>query len=465
MPALSDLFKGAGAEFLPDQKALGSKIISEAHINDSLLILANLTSSMTNESKFVGSTTSRDIRRYIYGMKNRDDTVHHYGLVRMLAWLPDDAKSAFLPRTITERKKFSVRLDLTAQVIEIAGGVPQPGPRPQARRQHDLAVQSEQLVAQRAKEFGVWDPKNRRPLPSSPPWYEIGLVADALDRLRKLPPHLSWQTEMLALEDAWNEGQEQVQNESSAKERGSGIPLSRELQKLRLLRTKFLTMRKAKIVPQEWANRQNDIDKAERELFSRGQVQSALAASREDIQKKAAILHAEMDKGRKDLALLARKYIDDRRGFDQQPPLLQWDRRTSEPLVVKNDEFYPAKKMALLDFKPAPEHLDRLSDFDTRTCFDYILSTLFRNPAQSVRNHLMTIVQGGLEEFMERVPDLSNISKGGNLDLDDLRIRTVPIELLVQLALALETWPFRMETHEMIMATGRKKSSVLLDDK
>ncbi len=171
-----------------------------------------------------------------------------------------------------------------------------------------------------------------------------------------------------------------------------------------------------------------------------------------------------MAKGRHDLALLAKKYIDDRRGFEQQPPLLQWDRRTAEPLLVKDEEFYPHQKLALLDIQPVPDVLEKLNDFDKRTCFDYLCSILFRNRSQPARIDLEAIAQGGLHEFLEKVPDIRNPLKGGQPNLDDLRSRTLPIDLLVQLALALEKWPFRLQTHQMIMQTGRRKSSVILED-
>lgn len=394
---------------------------------------------------------------------NQEHSLHHYGLVRMLAWLPDDEKTTFLPRTITERKKFSVRLDLATHVSEVAGGALDNGRVQQARRQHDLAVQSERRVAQRAKNSGVWDPENRRPPASTPPWYEIGLDIDALDQLRRLPHKLPWQIELLDSEDAWRECQQKVGKQPSIARNGIGRPRSPEPENMRFLRAKFLTVRKTKMVAQEWANRQSELDKSEIALHTVSQVPPTLAAAKEEIQQKAATLHAEIGQGRNDLALLAKKYIDDRRGFEQKPPLLQWDRRPSEPLVVKDDEFYPPKEMALLDLKPVPEALDKLNDFDKRTCFDYLCNILLRTPAQSVRNDLTAAVQGGLDDFIERVPDLGNRLKGGNPNLDDLRVRTLPLDLLVQLALALETWPFRMQTHEMIMNSGRRNSNLPVD--
>jgi hypothetical protein len=34
--------------------------------------------------------------------------------------------------------------------------------------------------------------------------------------------------------------------------------------------------------------------------------------------------------------------LDDRHALKQKPPLLMWDRRENEPLVVDKDEFWPA---------------------------------------------------------------------------------------------------------------------------
>ena len=425
-------------------------------INDSLLILANLTGGKAFKSRS-DQPTATIIPQYISGILNQENSIHHYGLVRMLAWLPDDEKATYLPRTITERKKYSVRLDLVTRLSEIAGAPLDDVPSSQARRQHDLTLQSMQHVAQRAKASGVWHSDSRRPPAPTPPWYEIPLVSDALDQLRKLPHKLPWQKELLALHDTWRRPQRKVDKHASEARRPKGRPRSEEPESLRLLRAKFLTVRKTKVVAQQWADRQIELDRSRIDAHRARQSPAILAAREKDIQQKEAALCAEMTKGRKDLALLARRYVDDRRGFEQQPPLLQWDRRTAEPLLVKDEEFYPPQKMALLDIQPVPDVLEKLNDFDKRTCFDYLCSILFRNLAQPVRTDLEAVAQGGLDEFLERVPDLSNPLKGGHPNLDDLRVRTLPTDLLVQLALALEKWPFRLQSHEMIMHTGWRK--------
>ena len=459
MSVLPDLFRIPGAECLPDQTPVASNMIPTGGLNDSLLILANLTSTKGTGARLRGSASATNLQLYVRGMMHLENSLHHYGLVRMLAWLPDDEKLAYLPRTITDRRKFSLKMDLAAHVNEVAGGLVEPGPRRPTQRQHDLAIESEQRLAQRVKHSGVWDPETRRPPATAPPWYEIGLGTDAIEQLRRLPQKLPWQVELLALEDAWCKREKEVQRTLAKASESLRGQRDKPPENLGILRTKFLTTRKATVVAQEWGKRQSELDRRDVALHRAGQIPSRVAAQKEEIQREAATLHAEMEEGRRDLAELAKRYIDDRRGFEQNPSLLQWDRRPAEPLVVTDDEFYPPKKMALLDLTPNPGGLQKLDDFDKRTCFRYLCSALWRRPAQSVLNDLPTVVQGGLDEFCERVPDLRNLLKGGNPNLDDLRVRTMSPELLVQLVLALETWPFRLPTHEMIMNEGGRNVS------
>ena len=438
-----------------------SKSKSKGVTNDTLLILANLTGVKAIQPK--NGTSIKAMHHYINGIMNQENSFHHYGLVRMLVWVPDKEKAAYIPRTITERKNFTVRLDAVARVDEIAGA-DEIENLPHSRRNHHLTIQSEQLTSERAVKCGVWDPEDRRPHPSTPTWHEIDVASDALDQLRRLPDKLSWHAELLELEDALNARQAESPNQDIKARRGRGRPPAELPKTLRTHRARFLTTRKAYLIPKQWANRQAKLDKAEVDLISRDPMSAKYAAKRNTIQKQTSKLLAEMAKGRRDLVIVARKYIDDRRGFEQVPPLLQWDRRMAEPLVVQDDEFHPAKKMALLDIKPVATSLDQLDTFEKRVCFDYLCNMLFRNPAQPVRNDLTTVVRGGLDEFVQQVPELLNPLNGGHPNLDELRARTLPVSLLIRLALALETWPFRMQTHGMIMGTGRRKRNVMLVD-
>lgn len=461
VPDLSDLFSGAAAKYLPDQTPLTSNVVSEARTNDSLLILANFGSLKSAHVKFDSTASNKIIHRYINGIMNPAETYHHYGLVRMLVWIRDTEKKMFLPRTVSHRKKFTVRLDLVAQVAEIAGCARVEEAINGVRRQHDLAVESMQLASERAKDHGLWDPESRRAPPPSPAWFEIEPGPDALSQLRSLPQRLPWHDEIIALQEAWDANPESKVKPIKAK---NGRPRSAGPENLRHIRAKFLTMRKAKAVAHEWARRQNELDREELRIWDTAAAASPTTAQKEAIQQKKAALHTEIRLGRADLIRFARKCIDDRRGFEQQPSLLQWDRRTGNPLIVADNEFYPENTLSLLDFQPVPTALLRLSDIDKRTCFDYLCGILFRNPSAGIRAGLATAVQGGLDDFLARVPDLRNPLKGGNPNLDDLRPRTLPLDLLVQLALALETWPFRPQTHEMMMASRKVVSNVLLED-
>lgn len=483
---LSDLFsQRAATEYLPDQTPVGSKDIFKNTINPSLLILANFTNYGAKDPKYERSISQKYIREYLLGIMDPEQSFHHYGLVRMLAWLRNQDKNTIIPRAISDRHKFTVRLDVVAQVNEVAGGAYEISHRSAPRRQHELTLRSEQLVAQRAKDAGILTPENRKPPPSSPPWYEIGLGDGALDQLRQLPHRLPWQERFLEMYEEWGKGNKNTgenpfkamkrkpERSSSGARRGKivrssvkGRPPSKEPREWRVLRTRFLTVRKQNIEAQDWANRQIELDKAEMKLLAGEQPASKYLASMKAIRRKADKLHAQINAGRIDLFRLVRKYIDDLRGFEQNPPLLQWDRRNAEPLLVSPNEFHPAQKLTLLDLQPVTDSLRKLSDLDQRTCFEFICHCLFRYPTQSMRDVLKTVVQGDIDDFLEKVPDLLDPSKGGNSNLDDLRARTLPVDLIVQLALALEKWPFRMQAYEMLVmiAGKREKNQMLVDD-
>jgi hypothetical protein len=145
--------------------------------------------------------------------------------------------------------------------------------------------------------------------------------------------------------------------------------------------------------------------------------------------------------------------------------VLAWDRREVEPLWVDKDEFYPSKPLALLDFQPRPTALLlRLDTPEKKLCFDYLTSTLLQNPGRSVAHGLEQMVHDGLNQFLEKVPSLRDPQQGGNPDLDDFRIRSLPVGLFVDLALAWETWPFRPEFSTTSVRLNRLGHGTFVDD-
>jgi hypothetical protein len=176
-------------------------------------------------------------------------------------------------------------------------------------------------------------------------------------------------------------------------------------------------------------------------------------------------LRTERKKLQREYMLLVDKCIDDQRAFDHVPPVLAWDRREIEPLWVDRDEFYPSKPLALLDFQPrSTALLSRLDTLEKKMCFDHLTSTLLQNPGRSVAQGLEQMVHDGLDQFLEKVPSLRDPQQGGKRNLDDLRIRSLPVGLFVDMALAWETWPFRPKLSATSVRLNRLGQGTFVDN-
>jgi len=97
----------------------------------------------------------------------------------------------------------------------------------------------------------------------------------------------------------------------------------------------------------------------------------------------------------------------------------------------------------LADLQPKIDNFAQLNTPERLFCFNHIVSILLQTPSRSLRQSLEQLVEGGIEGFLERVPSLQDTSKGGRANLDDLRTRSLPLDLFIDIALAWETWPFR----------------------
>ncbi len=147
--------------------------------------------------------------------------------------------------------------------------------------------------------------------------------------------------------------------------------------------------------------------------------------------------------------------IGNRLALETDPPLLQWDRRTVEPLKSHPHEFYPDRELSLFDIQPKavwpvlrekyPENMDILQ---------YMLSTLFLAPKQSVKKAIKQLTPGAYELFLEKCPSLTDPRRGGNMDLDLMPVRGLTIEMIREMIEAWTKWPFRPEYYEVVGKMG-----------
>lgn len=405
-------------------------------LNTSLLIVANATrrsdSGRKDDSNYAGAIGKHMLHGFYNSMfHHTQESLHRYGRVRMLAWLPDDDKASILPRTVASRGKQAVQWDLLADISEVAGGSSYQQSNLSARRHSELDIESERLVMQRTRSDPAKDAGSRQPPPTIPIPVSFNLDEAGLAAMRELPNRPQWTDELFELEERDKKG------EFTAK--------SKQGKRLRVLRNRRVTAYNSHRRSMDIAQRQRLLDRSE--VPSTSDVgQDVLSGELKPSEEFTESLRTDRAKLKREHKLLVDKCIDDQRAFDHVPPVLAWDRREVEPLWAGKDEFYPSKMLALLDFQPRSNALlSRLDTPEKKLSFDHVTSALLQHPGRSIAQGLEQMVHDGLKQFLEKAPTLRDPRHGGKLDLDDFRIRSIPVELFVDLALAWETWPFRPE--------------------
>ena len=155
-----------------------------------------------------------------------------------------------------------------------------------------------------------------------------------------------------------------------------------------------------------------------------------------------------------------RLQLDGRRTFNNDPSILLWDRREVEPLKVNPEEFYPKQELSLLDFHPQPIWPVLRKDFPANyDIFEYILSTLFIAPTQSVRHGLTALAPGAFDWLVKECPSITDITKDGNPNVDLMTVRCLTLEMFREIIEAWVRWPFRPHRYELM----RKMGSVPFD--
>ena len=141
--------------------------------------------------------------------------------------------------------------------------------------------------------------------------------------------------------------------------------------------------------------------------------------------------------------------VDEIRAFEQDPPLLAWDNRPYEPLIADASEFESEKPMALVDFRPRLDRLRYVQTVSDLLCWEHVVRHVSLNSKQSVQKTIAELCEGDPKVFMSAIPGLQDPCKGGSFDLSQLRMRTLPYGLILELSRTYRYWPFRKSDDEL----------------
>ena len=434
---------------MPSLDGVGGPAPTSDVPNNLALIVGNMTNwglIAPGRSKIVNYTSLKalDFARRVRHLTGVNDGA----ISRMLLWTADSDKYPMVPRTVDSRGRASAILEPVCHVEEIVGS----DKARKVRREHALDARSMQRVAERTEgdsnlqqscKGGIFEEKAAELSSTSREWHqrlrdlEDGFNAMKIPQFVGLPP-----------------GPLQT---PSVRSRGS--PERTPEYKHMLLLQRVLRGQNAEIEKvRDLLERQAKIDRLDNEAAQSETIDEDKQQSK---YKEIDTLILELKEA---LRRLTKKELyrfmfldDDRRAFEMTPPLLMWDRRTAEPLIAQKDDFFPPKELALLDFQQKPIPDLPATTLKQNMYYDMLATALMSHKTPINAKFLDHVGPGAYKALVERAPSLVNPLKGGRHDLESVRTRTMTPEMLCELAIAWDEWPFKPP----LMDTSTRTDSAL----
>ncbi|KAG9790845.1 hypothetical protein KCU88_g1187, partial [Aureobasidium melanogenum] len=429
----------------------------------SLFITANLSGASLKMNNYAGTQSRKFFDDLYLSLWRIRSNIHRYGLVRLMVWIPDDEKDAYIPRTVSARRKQAVMLEASHHITEVAGTSTQTKTT-RLRRWPELDREDAARVAAIEAATGNKAPASRR---DSMPVPHLLTVEPVPKEIRKVAftTDAEWVPRFLALEErlrrddaAWFKKYAYVKYPPRGLMDTPDRRAWRELR--RRAKTAYTTHMKAV-----------GLIKEERELVAEWKrliispPDHGFLDHEKHLKARAESLQQQIKKLNRTNRSFAEKAIDDCRAYDMVPPVMAWNQRQSEPLIVHAGEFDPRDRpMALLDVTPRPEFLLKINTHDKMVCFGHVVGQLYPYFVKSVAEGLRSLVHEGLDDFVATIPGIYDPTKGGWYDLNAIRVRSLPADMFVEIALAYERWPFRQSTESILMLAADPQAAYSLGD-
>ncbi|KAK3901866.1 hypothetical protein C8A05DRAFT_16000 [Staphylotrichum tortipilum] len=460
-PFLEPLLQRPGTKLLPESGIVWeqlNRVLNPTHLphqverkytaadtplrNDTLLVTMNLAMFPKRKFRSFESVVQLVLFQMISSIRP-GALFQKYGLVRLLLWTPDTEKNPLLPRTVQQRKKMAVEAELsTDYVCEVAGGeledsITATRSAPWFTRDESMDLESTLRTRTRMQETGFALPPGREPLHvvKAVQMEEAGREA-VLDPERM--PRRAAMNQLRELEEAVAAGKIEHGTEE--------YKTWRRLLSVR----KGLTVRSHLVVKML-----KERDAATQAFIDAGDDPELRAAA----QKRCDKWSDEIDKLEKTLQTEIRLVRDNLHVLQQEPPIMNWDRRYVEPLRARPDEFYPQIPCSLLDIQPkaAATLLREMGPGSTRggDTFDLIMRGMNQRFAEPVPKLLDTIYSGAGDGVPPLCPSLLDPKVGGSPlpRSGGLSARTLSQDQLVEVGKAWMRWPFRPSYQELVSRT------------
>ena len=419
--------------------------------NASLVLSLNLAGAYKPAAREAGTNAKYFINNLYASLFGLRDQIFQYGLVRVLAWVPDDDKDSFVPRTVYHRTKQSLQLEAASSITEVVGGRHNRIIKNASRnhRWYDLDKENREALLMGQNVENSVSTVDRQDDPLLPPMAAIPTDIEQLraGNYRDSPVVVA---DLLKVDEELK-GTEWYQKWSDKPALKHRNPETDQQKQWRRLMQRVKTMHVQYTDIKRLVDRLRILEQSQRKAYRKDCTSMEVMELRAEAER----LRFRVNTWWSENKTLARKAIDDYRAYDSQPKALSWNMRSTDPLIMHARETAPQKPIALLDIMPDPQFRQQLDTNSKVVCYDYVTMKLCSRWSKDVQSALSGLVQGGVDEFVDTVPSLKDPTQGGWHDLSDWRVRSLPAKLFMDIALAFEKWPFRPEVEKLQLSMGR----------
>lgn len=445
-------------EYLPHQKEVSRDPNTSVERNDTLLVSVNL--AMYPKKKYqLFESLSRLVMYQLISSMRTSNLFQKYGRVRMLVWIPDDEKTAILPRTLHNRKRLAIEGELFSEYIaEVCGpdGVftedadgwsEQPDPAGKSnRRWGQLDLESVRLAMVRMRDQGIVTPKGR----------ETRLMQLFREDGRDLDTQVSPTEYLVTISKKAQKEYDEMEAIHKVTPFDAKGP---DYARLKMLKNYLIWRDKNETISFKKFVMYHEVRNAYVAAFkARGQSEE-----NELLQKAKEMEDAfdkDWDKTPKYLQTIITLGRDQARMMYHQPPhmgpVMAWDRRPYEPLTVTPQDFYPNVPCSLLDIQPkavaASLRTMGPGTNNSGAIFDLLLGVLLQRPINPVASQLDILWPGANEEIAPKLKSVTDPDLGGTplTGQGALSCRGMNQHQMIELLETYVKWTFRPSYPELV---------------
>lgn len=427
-------------------------------LSDELILTANYSGRMIRNRRYIGDPAKFYLQQYWQSIWDYSRVpLSKYGLVRLIAWVPEHDKQAIVPRSVMLRVRQALNLEIHYNIQEVACSFPYNG---EALHKYSKAYSAEMYRRARlerlCKESGYVVPPGRELPPPEPPSYHYEPLEEnfeALLALKTRPPRVDRFIELhqtlKEVQPDWlelytrhtaNHGRF-IKRFHKTLENGAYMA---HMTRMRVYHSNHV--RTEKLVERQMG--------FERELYH-DRIQHP--DDEERYQRNIARLRPELDQIKAITDKLPReksgaflKLLDDYRADLHQ--VLSWNAHTRNPLLTERSDFFGGPMLSLLSFEPLVPVISRVSTADSHIYLNYLTYMVSDSDAEPVSARLALLLgsREAATDFVKEVPSLFDIAKGGWHNLDELRCRTMSRDHFLDIVRAWEQWPARPDTADLV---------------